>query len=95
MKPIVAVFGTRPEAIKFAPVLAACKAHPELDCASIVTGQQAHLLRDQLDALCIEVHHRLEVMTAGQSLPALLASTARRLAPLLHRLAPRAVLVQR
>ena len=94
MKPIVAVFGTRPEAIKFAPVLAACKAHPELDCASIVTGQQAHLLRDQLDALCIEVHHRLEVMTAGQSLPALLASTARRLAPLLHRLAPRAVLVQ-
>ena len=94
MKPIVAVFGTRPEAIKFAPVLIACKAHPELDCASIVTGQQAHLLRDQLDALCIEVHHRLEVMTAGQSLPALLASTARRLAPLLHRLAPRAVLVQ-
>ena len=94
VSPIVAVFGTRPEAIKFAPVLAACHAHPALNCATIVTGQQADLLRDPLETLHIEVHHRLEVMTPGQSLPALLANTSRSLVPLLRRLAPRAVLVQ-
>lgn len=94
LHPVVAVFGTRPEAIKFAPVLAACKNHPALDCVTAVTGQQADLLRDQLDALRIEVHHRLEVMTPGQSLPDLLANTTRSLSPLLRKLAPRAVLVQ-
>ncbi len=94
MIPIVAVFGTRPEAIKFAPVLAACKSHPALDCACIVTGQQADLLRDQLEALRIEVHHRLEVMSPGQSLSSLLATTTHSLSRLLRRLAPRAVLVQ-
>lgn len=94
MIPIVAVFGTRPEAIKFAPVLAALHAHPELVCRTIVTGQQVELLRDQLDALRIKVDHRLDVMVAGQSLAALLATTSQRLTPLLRQLAPRAVLVQ-
>lgn len=91
---LVAVFGTRPEAIKFAPVLAALHDHRALRCRTIVTGQQVELLRDQLETLQIAVDHRLEVMVAGQSLNALLAITSARLAPLLRQLAPRAVLVQ-
>jgi len=94
MRPIVAVLGTRPEAIKFAPVLAAFAARDELHCETIVTGQQADLLRDQLVALEIAVHHRLEVMQPGQSVHALLATTARALTPLIEQLEPRAVLVQ-
>lgn len=94
MKPVLAVLGTRPEAIKFAPVLAAFAQHDELRCETIVTGQQPDLLRDQLAALDIVVHHRLEVMQPGQSVHALLATTAHALAPLIAQLAPRAVLVQ-
>lgn len=91
---VVAVLGTRPEAIKFAPVLAAFAADHTLRCETIVTGQQADLLRDQLTELAITVHHRLEVMQPGQSVSPLLATTSRALLPLLARLAPRAVLVQ-
>ena len=94
MKRIVAVFGTRPEAIKFAPVLAAIAQHEQLHCETIVTGQQADLLREQLAALAIAVHHRLEVMHAGQSVHSLLSTTVRALTPLVARLAPDAVLVQ-
>ena len=94
MKRIVAVFGTRPEAIKFAPVLAAIAQHQQLHCETIVTGQQADLLREQLAALAIAVHHRLEVMHAGQSVHSLLSTTVRALTPLIARLAPAAVLVQ-
>jgi len=94
MTRVVAVLGTRPEAIKFAPVLAAFAAQQALRCETIVTGQQADLLRDQLAALDITVHHRLEVMQPGQGVDALLATTARLLTPLIARLAPRAVLVQ-
>ena len=94
MRPVVAVLGTRPEAIKFAPVLAAFAAQRELRCETIVTGQQADLLRDQVAALDIAVHQRLEVMQPGQSVHALLATTTRALMPLITRLAPRAVLVQ-
>lgn len=94
MNSIVAVLGTRPEAIKFAPVLAAIAKHPALQCETIVTGQQADLLHTQLEAMRIVTHHRLSVMTPGQSVQALLDTTVRALAPLLRRLAPRAVLVQ-
>lgn len=94
MTRVVAVLGTRPEAIKFAPVLAAFAAQQALRCETIVTGQQADLLRDQLAALDITVHHRLDVMQPGQGVDALLATTARLLTPLIARLAPRAVLVQ-
>ena len=65
MTRVVAVLGTRPEAIKFAPVLAAFAAQQALRCETIVTGQQADLLRDQLAALDITVHHRLDVMQPG------------------------------
>lgn len=94
MRLVVAVLGTRPEAIKFAPVLAAFAAQQALRCETIVTGQQADLLRDQLAALAITVQHRLDVMQPGQSVTTLLATTARALMPLLMRLAPCAVLVQ-
>lgn len=91
---VVAVLGTRPEAIKFAPVLEAFAAQDRVRCETIVTGQQADLLRDQLGALGIAVHHRLEVMQPGQSVAALLATSTRALTPLIAELAPRAVLVQ-
>ncbi len=94
MKRVLAVLGTRPEAIKFAPVLAACAEHSVLRCETVVTGQQADLLRDQLDTLKITVHHRLDVMRAGQSVNELLTTTVQALTPLMARLAPHAVLVQ-
>jgi len=39
MKKISVIFGTRPEAIKLAPVILALKQHPILDCRVCVTAQ--------------------------------------------------------
>jgi UDP-N-acetylglucosamine 2-epimerase len=43
MKKISVIFGTRPEAIKLAPVILALKAHPEIECRVCVTAQHREM----------------------------------------------------
>ncbi len=50
MPTILSIFGTRPEAIKMAPVIKAIEADPTLTSAVCVTGQQREML-DQVLAL--------------------------------------------
>jgi len=47
MNRIAVIFGTRPEAIKLAPVIMALRADPHLDCRVCVTAQHRQML-DQL-----------------------------------------------
>lgn len=91
---VAAVFGTRPEAIKFGPVLAALEAAGDLRVAPLVTGQQPDLLPDFLATFGIRPALQLAVMVPGQDLAALLAACVRALTPALRALAPRAILVQ-
>lgn len=66
-KPVVAVvFGTRPEAIKMAPVVAALRAAADLDCVVCVTGQHQQMLDQVLGFFEIEVDERFEAM-AGET----------------------------
>ncbi len=68
------VIGTRPEAIKLAPVVRALVAEGvEVDCC--LTGQHTDLVRPMLDFFRIPVAFDLNVMTPGQSL----AGTAARI----------------
>ncbi len=70
---LLAVFGTRPEAIKLFPVIHALRATPGLDVRVCVTGQHRGLLDSVLDLAGIAPDADLGLMAPGQSLDALTA----------------------
>jgi UDP-N-acetylglucosamine 2-epimerase (non-hydrolysing) len=66
---VLFVFGTRPEAIKLAPVIARLAGRPEQFAARVcVTAQHRGLLDQVLDAFAIRTHYDLDLMTPDQSL---------------------------
>ena len=67
------VFGTRPEAIKMAPVLQALQSDPEAECVVCVTGQHEELLDQVLSLFRIRPDYRLRVMSHDQQLCGLTA----------------------
>ena len=68
MKKILFVFGTRPEAIKLAPVIARFREDPTLQARVAVTGQHRGLLDQALDVFSVQPDYDLNVMQPGQSL---------------------------
>lgn len=60
--------GTRPEAIKLAPLILHCRASENVDVTVCNTGQHKSLARDMLDAFGIRADIDLDVMRPGQSL---------------------------
>ena len=68
MKKILIVFGTRPEAIKMAPVVHALKAHPDFEIRVCVTAQHREMLDQVLSLFQIAPDYDLDLMTAGQTL---------------------------
>ena len=88
------IYGTRPEAIKMAPIVAALKKSKVLDCFVTVTGQHRSML-DQVNKLFgIEPDHDLNIFESGQSLNGILARTIDGLDKLFNVNRPDAVLVQ-
>lgn len=91
---VLAVYGTRPEAIKMAPVVKALQASPRLTCQVAVTGQHREML-DQVNQMFGIVPERdLNVFAPGQTLNSLMSKVFDRIDPVLQEVAPRAVLVQ-
>lgn len=68
---VASVFGTRPEAIKLAPVIRAVEADPDLRSRVLVTAQHRELLDQTLAPFGIVPDVDLDLMQAGQTLPAL------------------------
>lgn len=93
-KPIVmCVFGTRPEAIKMAPVVLAIAQCPELDLKVCVTAQHRQMLDQVLDLFGIVPDDDLDLMQPGQTLPDLTARVLTQLTPVLKARKPNLVLV--
>ncbi len=67
-KRVLVVFGTRPEAIKLAPVVHALAGHPRLETVVCVTGQHRDLLDQVLDTFQIVPNYDLDLMQPGQTL---------------------------
>lgn len=63
------VFGTRPEAIKMAPVIKALRAKPNLEVEIVVTAQHREMLDQVLDLFGLDPDEDLDLMTPGQALP--------------------------
>lgn len=69
MKKIMLVFGTRPEAIKMAPLVIEFKKHPELfEVVVCVTGQHREMLDQVLNLFNITPDFDLNIMKQGQDL---------------------------
>lgn len=65
---ILSVFGTRPEAIKMAPITSMLKNNPEFSAKVCVTAQQRQMLDQVLDLFNIKLDYDLNIMRANQSL---------------------------
>lgn len=65
---IMTVFGTRPEAIKMAPVVRALKEAPEFEVSVAVTAQHRDMLDQVLQLFSITPEHDLDIMCEGQTL---------------------------
>ncbi|WP_343126077.1 non-hydrolyzing UDP-N-acetylglucosamine 2-epimerase [Stenotrophomonas maltophilia] len=72
-KKVMVVFGTRPEAIKMAPVVEALKARPEIETIVAVTAQHRQMLDQVMDLFGIAPDVDLNVMEPGQTLAGLFA----------------------
>lgn len=90
---IALVVGTRPEAVKMAPVHRALRG-TGLQPVLISTGQHRELLETAFAPLGLVPDHELSVMTEGQTLNEIAARVLERLPPLLERIRPAALLVQ-
>ncbi len=68
-KRIGIVFGTRPDAIKMAPVILELRKHPEeFETVAISTGQHRQMLDQVLQAFDVSADIELDVMRHNQSL---------------------------
>lgn len=68
MKKVLSIFGTRPEAIKMAPLVIALERDPELTSVVCVTGQHREMLDQVLEVFQIKPHYDLALMKHGQTL---------------------------
>lgn len=91
---VAAVLGTRPEAIKLAPVVAELRRTPGFQCTVISTGQHREMLDQMLDLFELRTEVDLDVMQPGQQLPDLTADLVRGLGGALAALEPDWSIVQ-
>ncbi len=87
------IFGTRPEAIKMAPLISALTASSEFDVKVCVTGQHKQMLEQVLTVFNIVPHYNLQVMRRRQDLTDITTSVLKRLKPVLASERPGLVLV--
>jgi UDP-N-acetylglucosamine 2-epimerase (non-hydrolysing) len=91
---LLSVFGTRPEAVKMAPILLALELEPFIDSTICVTGQHRDLLHQILDFFSIVPHFDLDVMEPGQGLNPLFSRLVERIDAVLDEVRPDRLLVQ-
>jgi UDP-N-acetylglucosamine 2-epimerase (non-hydrolysing) len=92
---ILSVFGTRPDAVKMAPVVRALAGRPEeFRPVVAVTAQHRHMLDQVLDVFDLHPDFDLDIMTERQSLIDISVRTLTRLEDVLPAIAPDMVVVQ-
>ncbi|QTE29035.1 non-hydrolyzing UDP-N-acetylglucosamine 2-epimerase [Pengzhenrongella sicca] len=95
MKPLVmTVYGTRPEAIKVAPVILALEESAVLRSVTVVTGQHREMLDEVNEIFGIKPDYDLDIMKHGQTLAQITSRILEGLDPILEAVRPDAVLVQ-
>ncbi|MDD7666836.1 MAG: UDP-N-acetylglucosamine 2-epimerase (non-hydrolyzing), partial [Dialister sp.] len=65
---VMTIFGTRPEAIKMAPVVKELLKRPGIDTKVCLTAQHREMLDQVVDLFHLPVDYDLDIMKSGQSL---------------------------
>ncbi|OGC04809.1 UDP-N-acetylglucosamine 2-epimerase [candidate division WOR-1 bacterium RIFOXYA12_FULL_43_27] len=95
MKKIMVVFGTRPEAVKMAPVVLELKKYPhEFKTIVVSTGQHREMLKQILKLFKIRPAYDLGIMRKNQSISDIIANSIRGLEKIFIKEKPEMVLVQ-
>ena len=92
-KKIICVMGTRPEAIKMAPVVIALRKEPSFDVRILATGQHAAMLDQVLDFFKLTADKNLHIMKERQTLDYITSSVLTGAGAYFDETAPAAVLV--
>lgn len=91
---VVVVFGTRPEAIKMAPLVKELKSHKEINCIVCVTAQHRKMLDQVLDTFKIKPDYDLDIMHENQTLSDITCRALKGLENVISKEKPNIVLVQ-
>jgi UDP-N-acetylglucosamine 2-epimerase (non-hydrolysing) len=91
---LLVIFGTRPEAIKLFPVVAALRADPRFAPVVCVSGQHRQMLEQVLHIARLVPDHDLDLMREGQSLDELTAALLTGLGRVMDHERPARVIVQ-
>jgi UDP-N-acetylglucosamine 2-epimerase (non-hydrolysing) len=84
MSKALVVFGTRPEAVKMAPLVRRLASHGDaFETRVCVTAQHRSMLDQILEAFDIQPHYDLDIMTAGQDLYDITANVLAGMRPVL------------
>ena len=90
---LLVVFGTRPEAIKMAPVVTALKKNSEFSVKVCVSGQHREMLDQVLTLFDITPDYDLDIMQPGQDLTDITTAIIQRIKPILTDYRPDRILV--
>lgn len=93
MKKVMVIFGTRPEAIKMAPLVKELKAQPDLETIVCVTAQHRQMLDQVLDVFQIKPDYDLDIMKQGQTLSQITSRVLQGMEEVLKETKPDMVLV--
>ncbi|MGE3062375.1 MAG: non-hydrolyzing UDP-N-acetylglucosamine 2-epimerase [bacterium] len=93
-KNILFIFGTRPEAIKLAPLIVTAKSHDKFNIYVCSTGQHKEMLSQVLDFFDVKVDFSLALMKPNQSLSYLTAEAVKKIDDVLSKLKIDLVVVQ-
>jgi UDP-N-acetylglucosamine 2-epimerase (non-hydrolysing) len=87
-------FGTRPEAIKLAPLIKELDSRPIFQVITCITSQHRKMLDQVISLFNIPIHHDLDLMTQNQSLEQLTASIITKTSEVLDQEKPDSLIVQ-
>lgn len=90
---ILTIFGTRPEAIKMAPLAQALRDHPDFNAKVCVTAQHRQMLDQVLELFQLQPDYDLDIMKPGQNLYDITANILTRMQAVLEEFSPDYVLV--
>jgi len=91
---VLTIFGTRPEAVKMAPVIQTLAATPQIESRICITAQHREMLDQVMDLFAIRPDVDLNLMRPNQSLAELTAEIMTHLDPVLAQIQPDWVLIQ-
>ena len=91
---VLIIFGTRPEVIKFYPIIRNLKEDPNIDFRIVSTSQHKEMIKDLFDTFNIEVDYDLNIISKNQTLTDITKRVLSGMENILATYVPNLVLVQ-